>query len=465
MLTPSLDRLAFVDLETTGLSPTSNRIKEIGVVTADGGVTSEWSTFLNSGGPLSQRLDSSGGIDRDVIADAPRFKEIAAEIAERLEGRLFVAHNARFDFSFLRAEFARVGIEFHPQVICSVMLSRKLYPDNSHHDLDTLVNAHGLSMTVRHRALPDAQVLWQFWNVLLRDHSLERIESAIGDLLAGPVLPAGLDSTIIDALPDTSGIYAFHGDDDQILKIGKAENLRLYALNYFRLDRATTKALDLAQRVRRISWRRTQGAIGARLSLSVMSKAVLPKAKAKAERSLWTWRVVPDSSPCVEILSLEDRPYADRSATFGLFESEKKAANELRRLATANSLCFATLGIAEAEGSTCLACSLGEQRAVCTTMANRLRHLTRALAVMRPERIESWPYAGPIGIRERADLHVIDDWRYLGTANTEGEMQTILQDRAAEFDQGIYSYLTGKLPKLSRRKILQLATPIFGDSP
>jgi DNA polymerase-3 subunit epsilon len=187
------------------------------------------------------------------------------------------------------------------------MLSRKLYPHQRHHDLDTLVETHGLTLAERHRALPDARALWQFWNVLLRDHPAERIEAAIDELLAGPVLPAALDPTIIDALPDASGIYTFHGDKDECLKVGKADNLRLYARNYFRLDRATAKALDLSNRVRRISWRRTQGAIGAHLRFAAIARAVVPGAKVKSERHLWTWRILPESSPCVEILPHQEQ--------------------------------------------------------------------------------------------------------------------------------------------------------------
>src|SRR5579864_5448536 len=91
--------LAFVDLETTGLSPTEDRVAEIGVITVDGERVERWTTFVRT--PAYRATDEDGSPQ-----DSPRFAEIAAGLAARLAGRLFVAHNARFDFSFLHAEFA-----------------------------------------------------------------------------------------------------------------------------------------------------------------------------------------------------------------------------------------------------------------------------------------------------------------------------------------------------------------------
>ena len=180
-------RLAFVDLETTGLNPYSDRITEIGVVNVEGGEVTEWTTLVHPGRQISHRVQTYNGIDEELLANAPPFKEIAAELAGKLSGHLFIAHNARFDYGFLRAAFGRVGIEFNPPVLCSVMLSRKLYASLVHHDLDSVMKRHGLQTELRHRALPDACLLWQFWRVIHRDHPQESIANAISTLLAGPV--------------------------------------------------------------------------------------------------------------------------------------------------------------------------------------------------------------------------------------------------------------------------------------
>src|SRR5436190_24307517 len=117
MFNPST-ALAFVDLETTGVDPSCGRIAEIGIVTVDADRVEEWCSF----------------VDADPGAASPCFRELAPEIQRRLAGRLFVAHNARFDHSFLQDEFRRLGIEFRPPAVCTLALSRRLYPGAGHHN-------------------------------------------------------------------------------------------------------------------------------------------------------------------------------------------------------------------------------------------------------------------------------------------------------------------------------------------
>jgi len=449
-------RLAFVDLETTGLSPTVDRVTEIGVITVDGGRASEWTTLVNPGVRVSEGSRFFNGIDSNALADAPRFKDIAAELFIRLEGRLFIAHNARFDHAFLKAEFKRVGLEFYPRVLCSVMLSRKLYSMFARHDLDSLMERHGLTAAVRHRALPDAQLIWQFWEVLHREHPQEAIETAIDGLLAGPVLPEHLDPALIDRLPEGGGIYVLHGADAAALHVGKASNLRLHLQNYFRLDRTSAKALAISHRITNITWRVTLGALGAQLQHAALSNALLPARKAHAGKGVCSWQIVPDASPGIELISLSDRTAVRIGPSFGIFNSELKARNALQRIAIDHCLCYSLLGIPDSDGKPCRACSVNDSRGVCTRTKNRLRHLTRAIAALKPIQLPAWPYAGPIGVRERADLHIIDDWRYLGTANSEDDVYSVLQTRAADFDEVVFALLAKRLPRLSHKQIIQL---------
>ena len=203
-----------------------------------------------------QRRDRAGN---PIQGDAAAFRDIARQVADKLSGRLVVAHNARFDHAFLRAEFDRVGIELDMQVLCSVMLSRKLFPWHGHHDLDSLVERHALRAETRHRALPDADLVWQWWQAVHRDCDHEAIGSAIEQLLAGPVLPAQLDASLIARLPESPGAYAFYDERKVPLLVGAAANLKLHITHYFRLDHASAKALEHAHRVADIRWRATCG--------------------------------------------------------------------------------------------------------------------------------------------------------------------------------------------------------------
>src|SRR5438093_2306508 len=151
--------LAFVDLETTGAAARDGGITEIGIVRVDdAGELCEWSTLVNPGRSIPAEIQALTGITNDMVARAPRFDAIADEVASRLSNCVFVAHNARFDYGFLKLEFARLGRAFTAKVLCTVKLSRRLFPDVPHHHLDALIERHHLPAEDRHRALGDARV-------------------------------------------------------------------------------------------------------------------------------------------------------------------------------------------------------------------------------------------------------------------------------------------------------------------
>ena len=446
-------KLAFVDLETTGLNPSEDRITEIGVVLVEGGKVMEWTTLCHPGRRISHRVQTYNGIDEELLANAPPFKEIAAVLAEKLSGHLFIAHNARFDYGFLRAAFDRVRIEFNPQVLCSVMLSRKLYAGHVHHDLDSVMVRHGLQAEMRHRALPDARLLWQFWRAIHRDHLKESIANTISTLLAGPVFPAELDPSLIERLPDAPGIYVLHGEG-MVLHIGHASNLRVHLRNYFRIDRSSVKARAVAQLVRNITWQHAAGPLGARLQVSAVSRNLLPVKRRQVYKDMYSWRLHPDRYPSFELISEAPRrePVGE---SYGLYDSERKARNALRRVAHHQRLCYSLLGLAETEDQHCTACDLAREPGRCGRRVERLKHLTRAVRALATLRIKAWPFAGPIGIRECADIHIVHDWRYLGTARNEADVNDVLQTRAPDFDRDVFMLLAKKLPRLTERKIIR----------
>jgi len=382
--------------------------------------------------------------------EAPTFKDIAAELEQRLAGRILIAHNARFDYAFLKAEFQRARIAFDARVLCTVMLSRRLYPQYSAHDLGALIERHGLAARDRHRALPDAQILWELWCAMHRENDGATITDTVATLLAGPVMPAHLDVSLIDRLPDATGIYVFHGADEQILRIGEARNLRLHLVDYFRLDRASPHALAIAHRIEKITWRVTQGMLGARLHRIALANASSTSRTAR-QRRVFCWRARPDQYPSLELVPMAGSSSSSGDEFFGMFDSERKARNALLRLAKRHSLCHALLGLAQSARSPCPACS--DRGCVCTGKKDRLEHLVKCFIAMRPLRVSPWPYPGPIVVRERRDLHVFNEWRHLGTAQVESEVLETLTTRPGELDKAIYAYLAKRLPKLPPHQI------------
>jgi len=441
--------IAFVDVETTGLSPGDDRIREIGVVLVDGGRVERWTSLLRS----STRGGENASPDDGLLS--PRFQDVAADLSRMLEGRLIVAHNARFDYGFLRAEFDRVGIEFQPRLLCSLMLSRRLYPELGCHDLDALVQHHGLAATVRHRALPDADLIWQLWRAFERSVPAPVLDEATEKLLAGPVLPESLDPSLVERLPTAPGAYMFHGEDDQVLLTGAATNVRSQVIDYFRLDHASGRALEYAHRVTNITWRVTRGLLGAQLHAAILDPM---RRQPKASVPQFCCRFVPAAMPCVVIAPLHDGIDESEGGSFGLFASERKAKNALARLAFKASLCHCMLGIDGFAAEDCRACAADAGGRGCIGRPNRAKQLARIFAALGAWDKPSWPYDGPIGIRERSDLHVIDRWQYLGTARDKADVHSLLDCRCdgGAFDQGIYALLKRTIPNLSEAEVVRL---------
>lgn len=174
------EHLIFLDLETTGSSAERDRVTEVGLVEVKHGqVLEEWSTLINPGVPIPPMIQSLTGIHDDMVARAPSFADISHELLNRIDGKLLVAHNARFDYGFLRHEFERIGISYTSRVLCTVKLSRRLYPHHQRHNLDTLMIRHGINCDARHRALGDARVLWQLAQCWYRELDAATIASAV----------------------------------------------------------------------------------------------------------------------------------------------------------------------------------------------------------------------------------------------------------------------------------------------
>ncbi|MBE0613378.1 MAG: 3'-5' exonuclease [Burkholderiales bacterium] len=189
---PALSQpMVFLDLETTGMAAAQERITEIGLVEVAGGAcVGSWSQLVNPQRDIPPFIQSLTGISDAMVEHAPTFAELATGLFERLSGKVLIAHNARFDYGFLKHEFERVGLSYAPRVLCTVKLSRKLFPEQRRHNLDSLIERHGLSCSSRHRALGDAEVLWQFLQKIQAEVDAERIEAALRLQLDAPVAAA-----------------------------------------------------------------------------------------------------------------------------------------------------------------------------------------------------------------------------------------------------------------------------------
>ncbi|MDE2303987.1 MAG: 3'-5' exoribonuclease, partial [Gammaproteobacteria bacterium] len=351
---PSLPReLAFVDLETTGGNAAYHRITEVGVVRmSEGRIVEEWSTLVNPECRIPAQIQAFTGISDAMVADAPRFAEIASTVAAKLDGALFVAHNARFDYSFLRAEFRRLEADFAAKVLCTVKLSRRLRPEERRHNLDAVMQRHGVVCGARHRALGDARVLADLWEVWRRDPGERRLGEALAAVLASPALPAGLPAELADELPEGPGVYRFYGEDGALLYVGKSVTLRARVLAHFAAEHRDSREQRLARQVRRVDWLETAGEIGALLTEAALVKSQKPLHNQRLRKAEGYFTMVFDDPPSgrLRIEPIEDQPRSSLANCFGLFRSPRDASKALAEIARERQLCLKTLGLEDGPG-------------------------------------------------------------------------------------------------------------------
>lgn len=259
------ENLVFVDLETTGGNAAHHRITEIGIVrVVNGAVVEEWSSLVNPGCEIPSYIVAFTGISNEMVAAAPRFAALAATVFDKLRGAVFVAHNARFDYSFLCAEFRRVGMQFAATALCTVKLSRRLFPQHARHNLDAVMERHELACNARHRALGDALVLRDFWFKLRLEIPAAVFAAAQAQAVLGVLkLPEQLPPELADELPEGPGVYRLFGADDALLYIGRSNSLRSRVLAQLSEQHPGSRDRQLASQVRRVDWRRTAGELGA----------------------------------------------------------------------------------------------------------------------------------------------------------------------------------------------------------
>jgi DNA polymerase-3 subunit epsilon len=431
--------VVFLDLETTGASADRDRIAEVGLIeVVDGEYVDEWSTLVNPGKPIPIGITTLTGISDDMVALAPSFADIAPELQRRLEGRLLIAHNARFDYHFLRAEFRRLGIAFSASVLCTVRLSRRLFPEHRHHNLDSVMERFALSCSARHRALPDAQVIWSFARELRRRIEPQQLAAAVESLVQLPVQTRGEISQIYERVPSVPGVYVFYGSDGSPLYVGKSANLRSRILADLEAEGGRLEHLKHLHTAT-LEWTETAGELGAALREISLMRSLEPRYNRRRQPGeAWSWDWSPEHG--VTLLELTHSVGAEREPRYGIFRSRSDALAALRGVVRAHALCGVLTALESAPGP-CSFHAAGSCRGACIGTENPVLHTARLVGALARLRLAPWPFRGPIAIRESdpyramSEVHVLDRWRYIGSARTDPELAELLELHALpDFD-------------------------------
>ncbi|MEN9559584.1 MAG: hypothetical protein RLZZ502_795 [Pseudomonadota bacterium] len=461
LLTPPF---AFVDIETTGSNATRDAVTEVAVIRYDGEHTERWVSLVNPQVPIPPFITALTGIHDDMVCTAPSFAEIAKDLAAMLAGHVFVAHNARFDYGFLKNEFKRVGIDFRAPVMCTVKLSRALYPLEKKHNLDSIVARHQINMDGRHRALADTEAIYQFWRHCTQNINAELLQLQVKNQLHHPSLPAHLDAAEVENMPQTHGVYRFYGENHILLYVGKANNLKKRVYSHFASDHQYAKEMAISQQVRRIEWDECAGEVEALLTEARQIKELQPTLNRQLRRDQalvsWRLRTTPNGWLIPDLVSGRELDLGAQHALYGLFSGGTRARAALYDLCKDSRLCARVLDlekdkvnsrkkIAEVEtGAPCFARQLRKCNGACVGEESMLQHNIRLMQVLHTLKLRHWPFAGPATLAEGAVWHVIDRWCYLGTAQNEAQLAEVLSEAKAVFDRDSYKILSRHLHKM-----------------
>ncbi|HWH16445.1 MAG TPA: exonuclease domain-containing protein [Candidatus Paceibacterota bacterium] len=412
----------FVDVETTGTSARYGQVIEVGMVRVeDGAVTDTYTTLIRPARPLPPVITHITGITDDDLKEAPLFEEVSGRIESLLAGAVFVAHNASFDYSFLKTEFSRLGVRFNAKTLCTVKLSRALYPQEERHNLDALIARHGLAMENRHRAFDDAYALVAFLRAASQDHAPETVAKSIARILGSHTLPATLSPGIVNALPHAPGVYLFYGPEDEVLYIGKSVDIKTRVLSHFSEDRRTGRERALCEAVTHIEYEETSGELSALLRESQLIKELAPlyNRKLRKARRLAVIESATDDRGYRTASSAyrEEIADSDLGAIEAVFRTATQGKTLLRTLVKEYELCPRLLGIEQGSGS-CFSHQLGRCRGACVGKEDQASYNERFAEAFKERRIRAWPFPGAMLLPEdpaadEGTAYVIDRWKIL----------------------------------------------------
>ena len=437
--------LVFVDLETTGGVACRDRITEIAIVRCrNGEEVKRFTALINPEQALTPFIRKLTGLTDALLREEPVFAQLAGTILKELSQAVFVAHNSRFDYGFLKQEFARVGIHWQAQNLCTVKLSRNLYPEHRKHGLDQIIERHQIVCEQRHRAMGDALATFKFFQSACEEHGKAKVMAEVERLLLRPSLPPNLATDELDGIPSSPGIYKFLNENGQCLFMGHGRNLFQAITGRFQ----SGKGPDWSEDIYDIDYQLCAGEFSAQLDFLRGLQQEHPVHQHQRSSSFCSIYLEPDPSGYLQPKLVCEISPDQVSQHYGLFQSNSEAIKALRGLAKAHLL---SIEMASLE----LPAQITQKPKPTPDLFN-----TQLQAALAGLKLKTWPWPGPVAIGEKErftgieQVHLFEHWCYLGTLSAAGEaeiepeqwQQLYLQNRASFcFDKSIYQLLKKQL--------------------
>ena len=363
-----MQHYAVVDIETTGGMPKRDKITEVGIVITDGeNIIKRYETLINPERSIPANITRITGITNAMVMESPKFYEVAKEIVELTDGCIFVAHNVNFDYNFLVHEFKSLGFTFTRRKLCTVVLSRKAFPEMESHSLGHLIDHFGINVKDRHRALDDAYAASEVLRYAMSQFDTKKdVKQFISETIKETTLPKNLNLEDIDSLPNECGVYYFRDTDHNIIYIGKSIDIQKRAKQHF--SKKGKKGLRLFREVAYIDYTLTGSELHSLLLESEEIKAHLPSINVAQKTHSYPYTIVSkvddDGYIRLELFKKGELAPPDQNE-YGNFGSRQSAKSRINLMAMSNELCKKLCGLEPKNTSACFEYGLDKCYGAC----------------------------------------------------------------------------------------------------
>lgn len=246
---------AIVDIETTGGNASGSRITEIAIIIHDGTtIIDRFETLINPQKEIPLPIFALTGINNELVKDAPVFDEVAEKIHQMLTGRVFVAHNVNFDYSFVRHQLEQSGFKWTARKLCTVRAARKIRPGLLSYSLGKLCAYLDIPLEHRHRAGGDADATAILFSRLMEWDADGAIEKMMRKTAQDQRLPPNLPPADFEQLPEKPGVYYFYNAAKKVVYVGKAVNLKKRVASHFSGHKITPQRQHFLRDINSISF-------------------------------------------------------------------------------------------------------------------------------------------------------------------------------------------------------------------
>ncbi len=405
--------VVFVDIETTGGGYRTSRVLEIAVIRYENDeIVDEYSTLLDPETHVPAFITGITGITNQDIQGAPTFSDVAKRLIEIMEGAVFIAHNVNFDYSFIKAEFARMNVPFSLKKLCTVRLSRRMYNYEKGHSLEALIRRHSIPFENRHRASDDAKAILYFAQNAHSEHGQAAFNEAVHMQMKSQGIPVNLEETDVKAISNEPGVYIFKDNKDTVLYVGKSIHMRDRVKSHF--QNMAAKEVKIAQQTTKIESIPTKSEVMALLLESRLVKQLQPVYNRQLRRvNNYCMLVKIEVNGYAQLSYVYGIPGEDAEVgdIYGLYENKMKAKKWMDIIARTFNLCPKLMGLENTKTS-CFWYSLGKCKGACVATETAGAYNGRFETALKDRKLQSWPYENEIelSVDSFGSKLVIENW-------------------------------------------------------